>query len=258
MYPRRMSLRRTALAVALLALTGCAPEVALVGKTPENARIVQIPLRLSNAYVVHAARPVLIDAGTIGDLPELERGLAQEGLGLRELAMIIVTHAHGDHAGLAAELRRRSGAIVVLGQGDADQALRGENDPLHPTRLGAALLKPFIPKVFPSFTADTLVSTRLDLRPWGIGGDVVAMPGHTAGSVVVVLDNHTAFVGDILSGGAFGGLLFPTDPGEHYYQADVARNHANIRALLDQGIERFYLGHGGPVIRADVERAFPK
>jgi glyoxylase-like metal-dependent hydrolase (beta-lactamase superfamily II) len=201
---------------------------------------------------------VLIDTGTLGDLPDLERGLAAEGLGLRDLAAIVVTHAHGDHAGLAAELRRQTGATVILGAADADQARRGENDTLIPTGLSAALLKPFIPKIFPPFDADRKVDTRLDLGAYGIGGEVVAMPGHTAGSVVVILANHAAFVGDVMAGGAFGGAVFPSDPGEHYYHADRARNRANIQALLDRGVERFYLGHGGPVTREDVIRAFPK
>ena len=34
----------------------------------------------------------------------------------------------------------------------------------------------------------------LDLAPWGVAGKIVAMPGHTPGSIVVLLADHTAFV----------------------------------------------------------------
>ena len=83
------------------------------------------------------------------------------------------------------------------------------------------------------------------------------MPGHTRGSLVVVLSNKTAFVGDMMLGGSLAGMFFPSSPGEHYYQADPEQNRRNIHTLLAQGIETFYLGHGGPVSREDVIAAFP-
>jgi glyoxylase-like metal-dependent hydrolase (beta-lactamase superfamily II) len=83
------------------------------------------------------------------------------------------------------------------------------------------------------------------------------MPGHTAGSIVVVMADHSAFVGDMMMGGSFGGAFSPSQPGEHYYQADGAKNRRNIQTLLAMGVEKFYLGHGGPVARADVIAAFP-
>jgi glyoxylase-like metal-dependent hydrolase (beta-lactamase superfamily II) len=44
--------------------------------------------------------------------------------------------------------------------------------------------------------ADLVVREPLDLAPWGVAGRVVPMPGHTPGSLVVVLDDGRAFVGD--------------------------------------------------------------
>ena len=70
------------------------------------------------------------------------------------------------------------------------------------------------------------------------------------------MSDHSAFVGDMMLGGSFGGQLAPSSPGEHYYQADRAQNRRNIQTLLGMGIEKFYLGHGGPVARADVIAAF--
>jgi glyoxylase-like metal-dependent hydrolase (beta-lactamase superfamily II) len=96
----------------------------------------------------------------------------------------------------------------------------------------------------------------VDLRPWGVDGQVIPMPGHTPGSVVVLLANHAAFVGDQMLGGSLGGALFPSRPGEHYYQADPARNRGNVTTLLGLGVDTFYLGHGGPVAAADVAAAF--
>ena len=82
------------------------------------------------------------------------------------------------------------------------------------------------------------------------------MPGHTPGSLVVVLDDGRAFVGDRMLGGALGGAVWPDRPGEHYFHADRAANLLNIRTLLALPVWTYFLGHGGPVLRADVEAAF--
>jgi glyoxylase-like metal-dependent hydrolase (beta-lactamase superfamily II) len=137
---------------------------------------------------------------------------------------------------------------VVIGARDYERAGRGVNDDLRPTSFTASLTKPLIRNIFPELAANRAVAEGepLDLAPWGIDGKVIAMPGHTAGSLVVVMSNHTAFVGDMMRGG----------PAEHYFHSDRERNRRNIEALCAAGVETFYLGHGGPESRADVMRSF--
>jgi glyoxylase-like metal-dependent hydrolase (beta-lactamase superfamily II) len=249
---------RNLLALALAIVATACGGTGVVGQTPGGAPIVRITLSQSNAYLVKTPTPVLIDAGTVGDTPELARGLAEAGTSLRDIALVVVTHAHHDHAGLAAELQRDWGTKVMLGAGDLPAAARGHDDDLRPTGTTGALLKPFLPKVFPEISPDIVVRDPVDLRPWGIEGQVLPLPGHTPGSIVVVLANHAAFVGDVMLGGWLGGALFASRPGEHYYQADPAQNRRNITSLLAMGIDRFYLGHGGPVSGVDVAAAFPR
>jgi hydroxyacylglutathione hydrolase len=246
--------RALALLVVAAAVAGCAsPQV--VGRTPEGSPIVEVPLRQSNAYLIRSKVPVLVDAGTLGDMDDLRAGLASVGADIGDVRLVVVTHAHHDHAGLARDLQR-AGARVMLGAGDVDNAKQGQDDELKPIGLTAHLLKPLLVKEYPDFVPDIVVSAPVDLAPWGIQGKVLPMPGHTAGSLVVLLSNHTAFVGDQMLGGWFGGVLFPHSPGEHYFQADPEKNHRNIAALVGMGVETFYLGHGGPVSRADVIDAF--
>src|SRR5581483_9252729 len=222
----------------ILACIGCGPTV--VGRTPRGAEIVQIPLQLSNVYLVKTSTPVLIDSGTIGDEHDLQAALADQGLSLRRISLVVLTHAHADHAGLAASLQSY-GARVVIGAGDFERATRGVNDELVPTSFTASLIKPLIRSIFPEFHADRAIAEgeSMDLAPWGIDGKIVQMPGHTAGSLVVVMSDHSAFVGDMFRGG----------PNEHYYHADRERNRQNIANLCAQGVEKFYLGHGGPESR---------
>jgi len=244
-----------------LLLMGCLLVSSCVTATPdsETARldVKQIRLSSSNVFLIKSDKFVLIDSGSKVDLAALQAALAAEGVPLEKLSAIILTHGHADHAGLAAELRRRSGAVLVMGAGDVPLTSAGHNDDIKPTNLMARILKRYaIDPNYEAFKADVLVDEPLDLRRFGIPARAVQMPGHTPGSLVVVLDDGRAFVGDIMLGGWMGGAMFAGHAGEHYFQADADRNHANIVELLRQPINTFYLGHGGPVTRESVLKGF--
>lgn len=219
------------LAVTFMAVAACTmgcTGTAIVGQAPGGAAIVRVPLRLSNVHVVTSTPPVLIDSGTIGDMKELETALSDYGVRKSDLGLVVVTHGHADHAGLAADLRRTTRARVMLGAGDLELARVGHNDELRPTSFTARLLEPFIPDVYPTFQPDITVRVGqpVELGAWGVDGKAIAMPGHTAGSIVVVLSDHSAFVGDMLAGGVLGGQLAPSSPVEHYYHAIARRTAA--------------------------------
>ena len=248
-----MTSRRSLVLLSVLVL-GCAGPT-VVGRTKEGFPVVEITLRLSNVYLIEANRPVLIDSGTVGDMHDLNRALEDQGVWPSRIALVVLTHGHADHAGLAADIREKSGAAIWLGAGDLPLARAGENDPLRPTSVLAATVKPFITSVYRDFEPDVAVTGPMSLAPYGIDGEVVPMPGHTKGSLVVILGNQTAFVGDMMMGGV-GGLVFPSSPREHLYQADREANRRNLESLVKRGIVTFYLGHGGPVSREDVVKAF--
>lgn len=119
---------------------GCASTSA-VGKTPEGAPIVQISLPLSNAYLVKSKTPILIDAGSDGDMLALDDALADNGVAMADVRLVVITHAHSDHAGQAAELLRTTRAKILLGAGDLELAREGHNDELNPLNFTARFLK---------------------------------------------------------------------------------------------------------------------
>jgi glyoxylase-like metal-dependent hydrolase (beta-lactamase superfamily II) len=68
-----------------------------------------------NAYLIEDSPLTLIDSGPNSGkaLDELEQALAARGHAIEEIELLVITHQHIDHFGLASILARRSGAEVA-------------------------------------------------------------------------------------------------------------------------------------------------
>jgi glyoxylase-like metal-dependent hydrolase (beta-lactamase superfamily II) len=68
-----------------------------------------------NAYLIEGSPLTLVDSGpnSAKALDELEQALAAHGHRVEDIELLVVTHQHIDHFGLAAILARRSGAEVA-------------------------------------------------------------------------------------------------------------------------------------------------
>ena len=66
---------------------------------------------ITAGYLILADRPCLVETGTAPSAPIVTRALAELGVGPADLATVVVTHIHLDHAGgtgdIAACSRRR-------------------------------------------------------------------------------------------------------------------------------------------------------
>lgn len=84
-----------------------------------------------NAYAIAAGSGVvLIDTGLAepGGLGQLERGLALAGLKLEHVRLLVCTHAHSDHYGLAGPIVDAAGCEVWMHPAH-EHMLRGAEDP---------------------------------------------------------------------------------------------------------------------------------
>jgi glyoxylase-like metal-dependent hydrolase (beta-lactamase superfamily II) len=215
--------------------------------------ITKLKLTMSNAYVVRGERTILVDSGVAKDEPKLRRALAAAGLQVQDLALLVHTHGHSDHVGSSASLQRDLEAPTAIHQADDAMARAGKNSIGAPTSLEARLLTPFVDRPFPPVASDLVLTEELDLAPYGVAGRILFTPGHTPGSLSVVLDDGAAIVGDLLMGGYLGGALAGTRPRYHYFVTDRAQVHAGVRRLLELGVHTFYVGHGGPLTAQEVQ-----
>lgn len=139
---------------------------------------------------------------------------------------ILLTHGHFDHIGYADELRRKTGAKIVIYKGE-EKFLR--NSALNLSSFMGRL------KIAP-FDADVVVSDE-DKIPFGENFiRVIHTPGHTSGSCCYIIED-ILFSGDTLMAGSMGRTDFPTGNYD-----EIIESLKRLRSL--EGDYRVYCGHG--------------
>jgi hydroxyacylglutathione hydrolase len=203
-------------------------------------QIIPITLGLAQAYlIVSPTGMALVDAGSPGH----ERAVLHQMQLLRQtdLRLIFITHAHLDHYGSAAALRRITGAPIAIHRLDGEALALGRTD------LGEVRgyvrwllwLFPLVQRLFrpQPVEADLLVQDGQDLSDFGIPAQVLHTPGHTPGSSCLLLDGGHAFAGDLLS-------TTGRPHTQRYYATDWAQLPASLARLKACRPEWVYAGHG--------------
>ena len=195
-------------------------------------------VRVSNAYLVSVEDGLLlVDTGIPGNAKRILAFVERLGRRPDELRTIVLTHWHLDHVGSVAELKRLTGAQVAIHELDAP-VLAGRERPAKGRRAMAVITRLFRLR---RVTADLLL--RDGDRIGGL--EVVHVPGHTAGSIVLRRDDGVVFSGDALLGDRHGGIRLP-DPGLSFDPAQAQASAEKIRAL---DFRLLLPGHGRPASR---------
>jgi glyoxylase-like metal-dependent hydrolase (beta-lactamase superfamily II) len=221
-------------------------------------QVIPIHLQMSNAYLVVGEKAILVDTGSPNKTRNLVNVMHEKGLDVRDLSLIIHTHAHYDHCGCTAELKQISDVPIAIHKVEAETLREGVNAPIVPTNGAARLMMPFVKKSYEGVGADIWVEDEMDLRSYGVDGQVIHTPGHTPGSISVVTEDGKAIVGDIVGGGLLIGVLFRQRPRYHYFATDVSMVRSSIKRLMGLSLSRVYVGHGGPLEMSAVRKWFSR
>lgn len=173
---------------------------------------------------------------------------------IHSIDYLILTHTHFDHAGNAATVKKKYAAKVIVHHLEAEYLLTG-NSPLPD---GTNRFTKWIVKYPGSFAArfftyerckaDILISDVLDL-PFKNGYiKIIHTPGHSSGSLSVIIDEEIALVGDSLFG-TFPGSCFPP------FADDVPQLLLSWKKLLNTHCKYYYPAHGGVIHRSLLEKA---
>lgn len=217
--------------------------------------IIDFALGFGQCYVLKADGVVAVDAGAPHKGKAFVRGLERASISPQEVRLILLTHGHWDHIGSAGDLKSLTGAKLAMHHSEIDW-LEQSLTPLPPgaTAWGRVfislnkLIMPFI-KIPPAKVDLSLGDEGLSLADYGIPGRVLHTPGHSAGSVSVLLDSGEAFVGDL----AMNKFPLRLSPGLPIFAEDPAAVVNSWKLLLEHGVATVYPAHGKP-FSADVMR----
>ncbi len=156
---------------------------------PNVWRIPAAPFDFVNIYALidDDGQVTLVDSGTTGATKRTMAGLAMMGKSIDDVTRIVLTHAHGDHAGGAAKLAALSGAQVSIHETDAPWA----GDGMAPPRDGSIAAGRLFNRLgrrangFPAVTVGEEFSDG-HVLPIAGGLRVVHTPGHTMGHVALL------------------------------------------------------------------------
>jgi metallo-beta-lactamase class B len=73
---------------------------------------------LASYLIVSPQGDILIDGTLAQNVPAIERNIARLGFSIRDVKLLLNTHAHYDHAAGLAQLKADSGALLLASEGD--------------------------------------------------------------------------------------------------------------------------------------------
>lgn len=203
---------------------------------------------IDTIYALKGEGVIIIDGGDPHKIMKFKEGIEKASIKPEEIKLILLTHGHWDHIGTAKEIKALTGAPILMHQGDMN--LLDETYPSQPPGLTTwgkilnALLRLYSPFIkIPTFNIDIEAGDdEISLVEYGIQGTVIPTPGHTRGSVSLLLDSGEAFVGDL----AMNMLPIRFSPGLPIYGDDIQTVIDSWRKLLDRGAKTVYPAHGKP------------
>lgn len=219
-----------------------------------------LPMGMINAFLVMSSEGnILVDTGLPNSEFKIAKVLSENGLQLSDIDLIVITHAHGDHAGSAFRLRELCNAPILAHEAGMP-FFQGEKEMTYcPTGFfGRMFLKTGRPlRPYDRFTPDIVLKEEesFDLSEFGVSGLVTFSPGHTMGSLSVTLSTNEVLAGDLVSSGILlGGIAFRNRAKAPPFEEDGSLAANELLKLLDKGMSIFYLGHGGPLSSQSVAR----
>ncbi|MFA5772995.1 MAG: MBL fold metallo-hydrolase [Thermoplasmata archaeon] len=225
-------------------------------------KIIQLsvfPFGMINCFLIKGEKKhILVDTGIPKSEKKILKQINSHGIKKEDIGLLIITHGHIDHFGSAKELKEILKVPILMHELDSKALETGKSlvETLKPTKKYWNILKRKLLKDSASpCTPDIILreNDEYELTNLGVNGKVIHTPGHTPGSLSVVLDDGNAIIMDLASSGILlGGIAFNSRMKHPPFHDNLEQVKSSINQILSLNTETFYLGHGNPVSRKSL------
>ena len=200
-------------------------------------------VNVSSYLIYRSGEAILVDCGKSGSEVKILEVFKRLGLEPGMLKLLVLTHSHFDHAGSAGRLKELTACKVMIHRSEADRLSSGFSPIPSGTRWKANLLvsvgRIFARRLmkYQGAEPDLLVDDHIDLEPYGFPGKVIHTPGHTFGSMIVLLEG-----GELIS----GDTLFGLENKQHFppFAEDLGALVRSWEKIRTFQVKTFYPAHG--------------
>lgn len=213
-----------------------------------SSDIFSIKLGLNSCYLIRGKTTIMIDGGMPDKLRIFKRKLRRLYIHPEEIKLIVLTHSHFDHTGSAKAISDYTGAQVLIHEKERSYLEKKEFAMIKGVNIYGKTILPFLIPIFkkisfPDVKVDIYINEEeYPLNDFGIDGKILHTPGHTEGSLSVLLNTGEAFVGCL----AHNGLPFRLSPGFPIFAQDINLIKKSWKLLIDKGAKVIFPGHGKP------------
>jgi metallo-beta-lactamase class B len=120
---------------------------------------------VSSFYIKTPQGAILLDGGLPETAPVIEKSIAELGFSIKDVKILLNSHAHYDHCGGLADLKQHSGARMIASERDSRVLISAQG--------GAG--------EFPAVKVDRVIADKQTVQLGGVTLTARITPGHTKG-----------------------------------------------------------------------------
>jgi len=211
-----------------------------------SVNIYPISLGVARCYVIQDKGVIMMDVGAPKKIKYFLKSIERLGIKPNDIKLIIPTHGHWDHIGSAKDIKEITGARIAMHHREKEWLEKAQKHIPPAVNLWGHIISKtlgfLLPLIhFPAAKVDIILEDEdFSLTGFGIPGKIIYTPGHSPGSVSVLLDTGDAFVGDL----AMSSFPLRLSPGLPIFAEDIQEVKDSLKLLLDKGATTIYPAHG--------------